>query len=213
MYSERQTKEMRLTAERVRFWKNAAILKQTEGFPQLTYDQQRMVLLSLYVQDRHRRDLNAGARYQSHGTPYHASYRDSSRHIAKSYCHGAIRNLEAGLPIAIDSYPQFSFPDNFFDTQYFPITNEQDAIDLIESLGFPCVVFVNCLPVNRGIEYQSHTFLALGHADKDIITWEKWGLNVFYRLTTLTSQFNRHGREMYWGARPLRQPAQITSKD
>jgi len=200
--------EPKLSLERARFWQKVGIIRKTEGFLLLTPSQKRMLILSLFVTDRHQRDERAGEQSQLSGLPYRPVYRLSSYHIYRSYCHGAIRNLEEGLPVIAESYPQFSFPASFFEAKYIPIDNEMEALKLIELQKYPCVVFINSLPQNKGIEYQSHSFLVLGHVNEEIVVWEKWGVGVFYRITGLQTQLIRHNNTlMYWGVRPLRRPA------
>jgi len=189
-----------LTPERVRYWQKIAIIESTEGFKLLSRVQQRMIALSLYIQDRSQRGIIGYTGQLS----FHDVYRASSQHIAKAYCHGAVRNLEEGLPIR-DDYTQVYFPAGFFDTKYFPISGKEEAVRLIESQGFPCLVFVNSLASNGGIEYQIHSFLALGH-DKsgEVVIWEKWGYGKSYLVSSIDSKIIRYGRDRYWGVRPLK---------
>ncbi len=178
-----------LSEERDYFWKEVYLLQNTEGFPRLTEEQQRMIILSLYLQDRSERKGD--------------SYFTSTSLIDLCFCHGSVQGLETGFS-TVPELLDYSLP-HFFDTEYFPVFNKAEAIKLLESFGFPCVVHLQRRLSNIGLPKPSHTFLALGHDPTgEIIVWEKEGFSLPFRITNLTVELDEYQQEKHWGIRKLR---------
>lgn len=166
-----------LSKERDYFWEEVQMLQRTEGFPRLTQEQQSFILLSLYFPDT-------------------LTHQDS--------CHLAIQTLEEGIA---DRTRQENFPSDFFKAEFIPVFNQTEATQILEAFSFPCVVHIQRRNHSILREQPQHTFLALGHNNcSDIVIWEKEGLTLPFRLTTLDSELDRYGPGKFWGLRKLRCP-------
>lgn len=177
-----------LSAERELFWQEVKTLQNTEGFPCLTEKQQRTIILSLYLQDRSERL---------------AENFNSQSYLNESICHESVRSLETGF--YKDPNPLEGFFTSFFDAEYVPIRNKNEAIKLLVAFGFPSVIHIQRRLTNTSMEKPFHSCLALGHnQDSEIVIWEKEGLMCPFRLTDLDAQFKEYGHDKYWGIRKLR---------
>lgn len=192
-----------LSHERDHYWHEVGILQKTEGFPLLTEDQQKMIVLSLYVQDRSERYSHSIWEItKSQSDQPTEPYQISKDHIRRWFCHAAVQTLESGIPMNED--PMENYPLEFFDGKYVPIENKNQAKKLIESFGFPAVVNINVFDHNEGRRPALHTFLALGHSKHgEIVVWEKEGYGLPYRITNLDEQLGYYGTKRFWGIRHL----------
>ncbi|EKD53188.1 MAG: hypothetical protein ACD_61C00120G0002 [uncultured bacterium] len=197
-------------AEREKIKRDLAILEATEGFSLLTPRQRKIIRVSLLLQARAERDMDPYHKndpwyYDWHKrSGYSPKYQGSLQHIIQWDCHGAIASLESGQPLG---YEPPENPKAFYDAEYFELTNAYQVAQAIESVGFPCVVHVNEVLGNiDGEKTQWHSFLALGHDEhKNIVTWEKTGFNLPYRVARLNQVVDDYSvTTYYWGFRKLR---------
>lgn len=190
-------------------------IKETEGFKLLTARQRKIIILSLYIQQRAQRNPVPiyGGRNQISGfeaprgikcEPEGGCYQESQSHISEHYCHSVICNLEQGETIpALPVRP----PREFFQADYKGVQNKDELIKIVEQCGFPCVVFIDGfaqIPRRSDAPSPYHSFLALGHVQNgDILTWEKLRVGCPYRVTTLDEIYTYQSSSLFWGVRRL----------
>jgi hypothetical protein len=177
-----------LSKERDDFWQEINILQNTEGFPCLTPKQQKIIICSLYLQDRSERDIH--------------NYVVSNHFLYENFCHKAIQALENNNSLLQEE----DLPADFFQADYYPIWNKSQAVQHIESLSFPTVVHIQRRLQTFIFEQPQHTFLALGHnKEGEIVIWEKEGLGDFpFRITNVEAELNYYGNDKFWGVRKLK---------
>jgi hypothetical protein len=199
-----------LTVEKEKFKRDLAILEATEGFARLAPRQRKIIRASLILQARAERDMDPNHKndpwyYDWHKrTGHRTRYRGSLEHIVQWDCHGAIACLESGKALG---YEPPENPKEFFNADYFELANASEVEKAIETVGFPCVVHINEVLGNiAGEKTQWHSFLALGHDDRQsIVTWEKIGFYLPYRVARLNQVVDDYSANAhYWGFRKLR---------
>lgn len=171
-------------------------LEETEGFANLTPQQQTMVKSSL------------------------TEYFNNPKHISNQNCHTAIEALEKER-FEVDN-PDYTIEDgknpDFFRTTYKNLNEHSDnrigfLKETVEKFGFPCVVHVSNMDwVNPDTiaSIPDHSFLALGHnKNGDILCWDKKGRGSRYRILKIDDEYKDHEKYTYWGVRKLRQKSEI----
>lgn len=200
------------------------LLESLEGFSKLSERQQRLIRLSLYVQQRAVR-FKEGTRMSPNTKRFLGveieevkrlheedskliSNRLSREQVANWYCHLSAYVLETEN---IDVSGLKLIPDDFFDAEYFDVSQYDEVESRVLDVGFPCVVHIG----NPDIDYYAnvedrmvHTCVALGKDDQgQIIVWEKMNYGLPYRTTTLSDVFNSYTKlktvRYKWGIRPL----------
>ncbi|MBD3245247.1 MAG: hypothetical protein GF335_04620 [Candidatus Moranbacteria bacterium] len=166
-------------------YEKIADLEATEGFHRLSNRQQKMIKLSLYMQERFER----------------LPYLDNSFYAC--YCHKAVDAIETEKIEEGDV-----FPEDFYEASYKKISSLDDAENHILSIEFPVVVHIARGPgpvegsINKG---RDHSFIVFGkNSSGDIIVWEKEGTRYPFRVTTLKEVYKDYTANYFWGVRELK---------
>jgi hypothetical protein len=203
--------------------------QETEGWSKLSEKQQKMLEISLFVQDRdNRRDRS--------------KYLQSHEYVQKYYCHGAIYALENNFlfrPKDLKKEEETKIrTKDFYQTKYVNINYYEKSKKEILKHDFPCVLhlaifdplikrYFNLEMMNDKKEDKEnkningywdsvikHSLLVLGESKdkKEIVIWNKVGYcfdfeinnwrNTYYDYLNINSQTNKG--EMAIGIRPLK---------
>lgn len=221
-------------AETMRLAEDFKLLESLDGFSKLTTKQQRLIKLSLYVQQRAIREkqgvqispemekyfgiemdevvpekkLYTAHKLSGGPDPELIPYRLSRNHVANWYCHLAAYALENE---DLDLVDLDFIPDDFFETEYSNINSYHEIEEKVTTNGFPCLIHIG----NPDYEYFdkvedrfAHTCLALGKtANGRVIVWEKVTEGLPYRLTNLEDVYDFYSKDNFvyqWGVRSLR---------
>lgn len=217
-------------------------LESLEGYNKLTDYQQRLIKASLYIQARAERGTDFSSNFAiesaknnyvtdetrilskesldymfksgSGPNPALRKYESSQNFIGEWYCHAAIAALEAQSSISAEPS---TIPENFFEAEYRIIRAYQQAQDLIDAHGYPCVVHIALSQpanFNEGHNTVAHSFLALGKNEEgNIIIWDKKNFELPFRTTTLQNVYDTYGPDWVYGVRDLRTLKQETETD
>lgn len=178
-----------------------SILNRLPGFWLLTEEQRRLIKLSFIIQNRANRDLPT--RWEKllefFGISKKLRYPLCLRHIHAWYCHGAIATLESGY---LAEKPADN-PPNFFAANYTQVGSTAKAESLVRAFGYPSVVHISISDDYRlGEDPQLHSFLVLGELGDEIVTWDKEGFFLPYRLNTVSETFRVYNNpNWFWGIR------------
>lgn len=197
-------------------------LEELDGFKKLTPKQQQMIKLSLYIQQRAVRGTDGGSHdnlgtsdetgdvfisfpreFDENRNPVENKYRTSQKHIYDWYCHAVVTGLEHET-VDKNIFYKTDIP-KLLDKTGYEITSEADVRDFIEialdDIEMPAVLHI------LGNTYVSvlHSAVILGKNDAgEFILWEKKGVSIPYKLTTLKQIFqdySSHTQE--WLVRPF----------
>lgn len=111
-------------------------VRQSEGWSKLSQRQQKLIEISLFVQDRYERNdtFNIGG------------YEKSAEYIEKYYCHAAIHALENNFLFQFDYLERNEWlkirTKDFFETKYQEVDSYEKSVEVILKHDFPCVVHI-----------------------------------------------------------------------
>lgn len=210
------------------------LLESLDGFLKLTPKQQRLIKLSLYVQNRAVRadqgvqistemkkyfgiemdeviaekELYTAHKLSGGPDPDLISNKSSRDHVANWYCHLAAYVLEAGDLNLADSD---IIPDDFFETDYSCVNDYHEIEEMITVHGFPCLIHIGNPDADyfeKAVDRIAHTCLALGKdSNGQVIIWEKVNEGLPYRLITLKDVYDFYSENNFnykWGVRSLK---------
>lgn len=208
-------------------------LSQTPGFGKLSERQQKIVLQSLYIQQRAERGSDPASAdamespkthvteetkihsedylleqmiYNRRMTPQFRKYRTSQNLVANWYCHAAIYNLE--LERGYTEIP-VRLPRRFFDATYHTADDYAELKNIAATVTYPSILHTgpNPKPVSPE-KFAGHSCFVLGPNDNgDILVWEKKGYGLPYQLSTLEAVYKKYTKDFtgyHWGFRKLR---------
>ncbi len=164
--------------------KQWGVLSRLEGFAALSDEQQRLIKLSLYAQERGSRDGSLGAYSQSYDHLYGGIVN----------CHTAVEALVLNdHTIAFDERRRQGWTHRMIneesETKVFTKIKTVEQLDefclnYVEGATLPLVLYIH------GKKHHAHTAVILGKIDDDWMVWEKKGYEYPYRLVPLAEQLH-----------------------
>ncbi len=179
-----------------------AELQELPGFQNLSVDQQRLIKLSLYTQQRRERASIGDA----------TQYRRTKEHVWNLYCTAAVAVIEDPTllstlrmegRIPAHALEHISFWDNIdynYSAKGLGLYKFKHAV---AAMSFPLI-----LDLQSGTTKGVHTALLLGFNKKgQLMVWEKQGMALPYRVVPIETIAQDYAdRECKWGIRSIKTP-------
>jgi hypothetical protein len=204
-------------------------LEQTEGWERLTEKQQNMLRASFRIQSRayrgtdeasfsrisHQKGIRA-IEEESPNVPAENMYRFSQNVVSRMFCHLAVTLVEKERLPDRDLIEKYFFNER--DSlpikewkEYFSVEWKKIAhiYDLIKDNTFPLVLYFDKYEESEIQNkehirsYATHSCIAMGEENGDILIWEKVSRRFPFQLTKLQTILERYPFVTHCAVRPL----------